>query len=68
MGKLLAQSFSQGRGCKVVVGAFDKMMRLPVCSSGHGGRYEVVVGVGDCFRSQWEVEGCLVHLFSQGRG
>ena len=27
-----------------------------------------MAGVGNCFRSQWVVEGYLAHLFSQGRG
>ena len=33
----------------VVRGAFDGMIGLLACSSGHGGGYKVVVGVGDCF-------------------
>ena len=62
------QPFNQGGQHKVVVGAFDGMIGLLAHSSGHGGGYTVVVGVGNCFRSWWEVEGHLAHLFSQGRG
>ena len=67
MGRLRAQSFIQDRRCKVVAGAVNEMMLLAHLS-GPGGGYEVVVGVGDCFRLWWVAEGCLAHLFSQGRG
>ena len=49
MGRPLAQSFGQGRGRKVVVVDRGGMMGRLACSSGHGGGYKVVVGVGDCF-------------------
>ena len=39
------QPFDQGGQCEVVVGAFDGMIGLSAHSSGHGGRYKVVVGV-----------------------
>ena len=68
MGRPLAQSFGQGRGRKVVVVDRGGVMGQLARSSGHGGGYKVVVGVGDCFRSRWEVEGGLAHLFGQGRG
>ena len=68
MGRLLVRPFDQGGWREVVVGAFDGMIGLSARSSGHGGAYKVVVGVGDCFRSRWEVERRLAHLFGQGRG
>ena len=67
MGRPLAQSFIQDRWREVVVGWGGVIGRL-ARSSGHGGGYKVVVDVGDCFRSRWEVEGRLAHLFGQGRG
>ena len=62
------QLFVQDWRCEVVAGAVDEVMGLLARSSGPGRGYEVVVGVGDCFRSQWVVEGRLVCSFSQGRG
>ena len=52
----------------MVAGAVDEVMGLLAHSSGPGGRYEVVVGVGNCFRSWWVVEGRLACSFGQGRG
>ena len=49
MGRLLAQSFGQGRGREVVVVDRGGVMGRLACSSGHGGGYKVVVGGGDCF-------------------
>ena len=51
-----------------MAGAVDKVMGLLAHSSGPGEGYEVVVGVGDCFRLWWVVEGCLACSFGQGRG
>ena len=64
----MMEEFNQGGQHQVMVGAFNGMMGLSVPSSGPDRGYEVVVSVGDCFRSWWVVEGCLAHLFSQGRG
>ena len=45
MGKLLAQSFGQEWRCEVLVVDMGGIMGWLVHSSGHGGWYEVVVGV-----------------------
>ena len=66
----LAHSFGQGGGCGIVTGGsgeVDEMGRWLVCSSGQGGGHKMVAGIGDYVRSQWEVKGCLVCLFGQGR-
>ena len=36
-------------------------------SSGQVGGYEMVVGVGDCFRSRWVVEGHLACSFGENK-
>ena len=59
MGRLLAQSFGQGRRCEVVAVDRGGVMGRLVRSSGHGKGYEVVAGVV-------KTVGLLARLIGQG--